>query len=265
MFDHTVLIMLPIYLILAAGILSHLLLFICFVKDPLKCFRNSATYLVMNLALSDFISCVSSSVQVIFAERLAVPFCTTITAMLASLLSIFSIAIDRYMLTAHPFKHRAFVNGKRIAIWIGLIWLISFCLLAKCLVLGVNQMTTKMGTIIYDAVFIIIALVTVLIYALTYFSLKKQQRGLSQHNRSRNRALQEEFVKTIMIVAFVQLLTLIPPSVYGVISAWQENSVIAMMILALYLLNFSINPFLYIWRLRNYRQTFRLIFCKKLC
>ncbi len=250
--------MLPIYLILAAGILSHLLLFVCFVKDPLKCFRNSATYLVMNLALSDFISCVSSLVQVIFAERLAVPFCTTITAMLASLLSIFSIAIDRYMLTAHPFKHRAFVNGKRIAIWIGSIWIISFCLLVKCLVFG-------METIIYDAVFIIIALVTVLIYALTYFSLKKQQRGISQHNRSRNRALQEEFVKTIMIVAFVQLLTLIPSSVYGVICSWQKFSVIATMTVVLYLLNFSINPFLYIWRLRNYRQTFRLIFCRKLC
>ena len=46
---------LPIHFTLSAGVVSHLLLFICLLKDPLKCFGNSATYLVANLALSDFI------------------------------------------------------------------------------------------------------------------------------------------------------------------------------------------------------------------
>jgi hypothetical protein len=56
---------LPIYFTHFAGISSHLLLLICLVKDPLKCFRNSATYLITNLAFSDFITCVFGLIQIL--------------------------------------------------------------------------------------------------------------------------------------------------------------------------------------------------------
>jgi hypothetical protein len=39
------------------GVFMHLLLLIALLKDPLKCFRNSGTYLVGNLAVSDFLVC----------------------------------------------------------------------------------------------------------------------------------------------------------------------------------------------------------------
>ena len=206
---------LPIYFTLFAGILSHLLLLICLVKDPLKCFRNSATYLMTNLALSDFITLVLGLMQILdFSEEMrnVVPYISS-TVMFVSLLSIFSIAIDRYMLTVHPFKHRVLLNGRRIAIWIVSIWLLSLCPLVKYLAFGVNQMDGK----IHDATFIIIVVVTSLIYVLIYFSLRRLQRHIFQQSRSRNRALQEAFVKTIMIVAFIQIFTLVPTSVHGLI------------------------------------------------
>jgi ABC-type Fe3+ transport system permease subunit len=119
---------------------------------------------------------------------------------------------------------------------------------------------------IHDAIFIIIAVVTSLIYVLIYFSLRKQRRDISQQNRSRNRALQEEFVKTIMIVAFIQIFTLVPTSVYALIYRSSEDfSVVYLIFFEMYLINFAINPFLYIWRLKNYRKTFRLVLCRKLC
>jgi uncharacterized membrane protein len=184
------------------------------------------------------------------------------TAMLASLLSIFSIAIDRYMLTVHPFKHRVFLNGRRIALWIVLIWLLSFSLLAKSLAFGGNK---NYDLIVFEWVFIVISLVTGFIYVSTYFSLKKQGRNISQGNRSQSRAFQEKFLKTIMIVAFIQVFTLAPSSVYGLIRGWSGGfSIAGYLVFAMYFLNFSINPFVYIWRLRNYRQTFRLIFCRNL-
>ena len=251
---------LPIYLTLFAGVLSHFLLFICLAKDPLKCFRNSATYLIANLALSDFITCVLSLITLCLPD-LFQAHSGTKTAMLASLLSIFSIAIDRYALTVHPFKHRVLLNRKRIVVWIISIWLVSCCVLVKYLVLG------RVNRIMFDAVFITIALVTGLIYVLTYFSLKRQGRNISQENRSQSRAYQEQFVKTIMIVAFIQVFTLVPASVYGLIHGWSVDvfSIKGLLFFEMYFVNFSVNPFLYIWRLRNYRQTFRLIFCRKLC
>ena len=228
---------LPIYFTLFAGISSHLLLLICLVKDPLKCFRNSATYLIANLAFSDLISCVFGLIQILDVSeemRNVVSYILS-TVMFASLLSIFSIAIDRYMLTVHPFKHRVLLNGRRIAIWIVSIWLLSLCPLVKYLAFGVNQMDGK----IYDAIFIIIAVVTSLIYVLIYFSLRRQQRHISQQSRLRNRALQEAFVKTIMIVAFIQFFTLVPKSVYALIYRWSDDfSVVYLIFFEMYLINF---------------------------
>ena len=57
--------------------------------------------------------------------------------MFVSLLSIFSTAIYRYMLTVHPFKHRVLLNGRRIAIWIVSIWRLSFLNdVVSCISLG---------------------------------------------------------------------------------------------------------------------------------
>ena len=252
---------LPIYFTLFAGISSHLMLLICLVKDPLKCFRNSATYLITNLAFSDFISCVFGSIEILdlSEEMRNVVSYISKTAMFASLPSIFSIAIDRYIFTVHPFKHRVLLNGRRIAIWIVSIWLLSLCLLVKYLAFDMNQMDNK----IYDATFIIIAVITSLMYVFIYFSLRQQD--ISEQNRSGNRALQEAFVKTIMIVAFIQIFTLVPTSVYCLIHGWADDfSVVNLIFFQMYFINFAINPFLYIWRLKNYRETFRLILCRKL-
>ena len=254
---------LPIYFTLSAGVVSHLLLFICLLKDPLKCFRNSATYLIANLALSDFITC-SAGLLIRMTWKISITiFYVWNTAMLVSLLSIFSIAIDRYVLTVHPFKHRVLLNGRRIAIWILSLWLLSSWLLVKDLTFGTSQIDTQ----IYDTIFIVISLVTGLIYVLTYLSLRKQRQNISEQNRSRNRALQEQFLKTIIIVAFIQILTMVPLSIFTLVHGWSKSfgSVLKLVVYPMYVLNFAINPFLYIWRLRNYRQTFRLVFCTKLC
>ena len=98
----------------------------------------------------------------------------------------------------------------------------------------------------------------------SYICLKRRARDISQHqSQSRNRILQEAFLKTIMIVAFVQIVTLVPPCIYALINGWMASgrSVMEIMFYAMHYLNFAMNPFLYMWRLRNYRQTFCLVFC----
>ena len=53
---------LPIIVISVFGITSNILLLIAFLKDPLKCFRNSGTYLVMNLSIADCLTSLSCSI-----------------------------------------------------------------------------------------------------------------------------------------------------------------------------------------------------------
>ncbi len=48
---------LPLITISVLGVALNVLLLVAFLKDPLKCFRNSGTYLVMNLAVSDCLMC----------------------------------------------------------------------------------------------------------------------------------------------------------------------------------------------------------------
>ena len=139
-----------IYFTLCVGVVSHLLLLICLIKDPLKCFRNSVTYLIMNLALSDFTVCATGLFRMLGVTQSTVIVSISNTALLASLFSIISIALDRYMLTVHPFKHRVLSTGKRVAIWIVSIWLLCLCPLLKGLIVGPDKLT---DSTVYQAMF----------------------------------------------------------------------------------------------------------------
>ena len=254
---------LTIYCTICAGTVLHFLLLICIAKDPLKCFRNSASYLVGNLALADFIMCTLGLMKdMIFVGKFATIFMyASTTATLLSLFSMFSIAIDRYLLTVRPFTHRALLNGKRISIWIVLVWVFSFWFFIKGYIFGPSNVD---GTTFY-IVCITVSLLTGLIYLVTFFSLRKQGRNIAQHGQCRNQTLQQEFLKTITIVAFIQIFTLLPTTIAGFIEfLWHSDhsSIVKVMFYQMYWLNFSINPILYIWRLKNYRRTFCLIVCR---
>ena len=253
---------LTIYCTSGAGLVSHLLLLICLAKDPLKCFRNSASYLVTNLALVDFILCTTGLMRMTFASKIKTVMHIYTTASLVSLFSIFSIAIDRYMLTVHPFTHRAFLNGRRIAVWITSIWLQGFFNLAIDFTFGQNSVKTK----VFNSIFITVALLTGLIYLITFVTLKKQEKNMSQRNQCQSRSIQREFLKTIIMVALIQIFTIVPPSVGSLKNLYSRVGVVTVwhvIFLQMYCLNFAINPFLYIWRLKNYRRTFYLLFCSK--
>jgi sensor histidine kinase YesM len=190
----------------------------------------------------------------------------TMAASLVSLFTIFSIALDRYMLTVHPFTHRVLVNGRRIAICIASIWLISLYYLIKASICGLHIVDSTM----YFMIFTVIASLTGLIYLVTFFALRKQGRDISQNGQCRNRALQKKFFKTIAIVAFIQIFTNVPTTVAGSISTLSHGprdvsryGIAAVILYQILGLNFVVNPFLYIWRLKNYRRTFCLVFCRK--
>ena len=255
---------LSIYCTSCVGVVSHLFLFICLAKDPLKCFRNSASYLVGNLALADFIVCTLSLMgDMIFVDKFqTVSISASTTASLISLFSMFSIAIDRYVLTVRPIIYRVLLNGRRIAIWIVSIWILSLYYSIKVSFFGLHYV----DVIIYYTIFCMVSLLTGLIYIVTYLSLRKQGRDISEHEQYRNRTLQQKFLKTIIIVAFIQIFTLVPTSVGGLIFHFLnvgKFTAVRLIFRQMYVLNFAINPFLYICRLKNYRRTFCLIVCRK--
>jgi hypothetical protein len=258
--SHTELKYLTVYPTMSAGVMSHLVLLICLAKDPLKCFRNSASYLTINLALADFTVCTGGLILTSFAHKFAVMNHILPALTWVSLFSILSIAVDRYLLTVRPFTHRVLLNGKRLAIWIASTWLLSLCTLVKTYIFGPDELVS----IIYHTIMVLFTLLTGLIYLITYFSLRKQRRDIAGQRQSRNRS-QHEFLKTITMVAFIQILTMVPENVRGLLESlsYQSDLTAQVILFQMYCLNFAINPFLYFWRLKNYRRTLCLIFCRK--
>ncbi len=120
---------LPLITISVLGVALNVLLLVAFLKDPLKCFRNSGTYLVMNLAVSDCLTCLFAP---FFLVTDVIPGWHWIFKFLvmwfgtASFVSIASISIDRFLLVAYPIKHRIKMKRKVINLWLAAIWIVSF-------------------------------------------------------------------------------------------------------------------------------------------
>ena len=251
------------FVICFLGAVSHSLLLYAFFKDPLKCFKHSGTFLVMNLAVADFITCLATPVYLnvkvsVIYKTLRFILTTTIYA---SIVTIISISIDRFLLVAYPIKHSYFIKGNVLTIWPACIWLASIIIPTKRLIFGEHS---------YDLVAIhsiaaIVGILSAVLYAFTYFKLKKQSRSMqalqsSIESRAQHiRILKEkQFLKTIMIIACVTVICIVPSSILK--TTYTAEIVIYIYFCMLYI-NFSVNPLIYFLRLPNYRKTFYLLYC----
>ena len=160
---------LPSYIVCAVGIVANMMLLIAFIKDPLKCFRNSATYLVGNLALSDLMYCVAVIASVHGNPNVNNFF--RIFAFYVSIWTIFSIAVDRHTMITYPLKHRLLIRRKKMAMWIAFVWIVS----SVHPILGAI-VPEKNSNILKPGTGVVLIILTGILYAKTYFSLKKQAR-----------------------------------------------------------------------------------------
>ena len=253
------------------GAVSNALLLVAFIKDPLKCFRNSATYLVMNLSVCDSLYCLTvplhfTKITVKTNSHSTVDFLVHYFAGV-SFLSIISISIDRFLMVAYPIKHRILMKGKLIILWIAAIW-ITMCI-------GRLHSTRNRHVIQYTFGTIAVTLSAVL-YSSTYYKLKKQSRNMALQNSTEGRAQEiqilkeKRFLKTIIIIASVAFSCVIPNLIFflshdalGLRKDTLIYKVIATASLLIFYLNFAVNPIIYILRLPNYRKTFYLLYCRR--
>ena len=160
---------LPVQLICCIGILANSLLLIAFIKDPLKCFRNSATYLVWSLAISDSLFC---AVMITIVARIIRPSTTQYSILIfledisvySSILSVFSIALDRYLMIKYPLKHRVLMSGHKMAIWIASVWFLSSVHPVKKMFI-----TSDLDSLVPPTACFILIISTALLYCKTFF------------------------------------------------------------------------------------------------
>ena len=172
--DYDISFFIPALVVCSIGIVANLMLLVAFIKDPLKCFRNSATYLVGNLALSDFVHNImfTSIISFGYYPNGIVEFLQYLS-FYSSISTIFSISLDRYLMIAYPFKHRFLMSGKKMAVWIAFIWLLSSIHPMRRLFVSKNVVD-----VIKPVVGTSLIALTAIAYGKTYFALKKQAKSM---------------------------------------------------------------------------------------
>ena len=263
---------LPWIIISVLGVVSNVLLLVAFIKDPLKCFRNSGTYLVMNLAVSDCLT--SLFFPSIYVAKMTPypPIFQFLTSFFASVsfLSVLSVSIDRFLMVAYPMKYRVLINGKAMVLWIAAILMVSSVI--PLILFSVIEEAS-----IYQAHFtfcIIVVIASSVMHSSTYYKLKNQSRDIAAVNSTKSRAQEKRilkekrFLKTIIIIAFIAFVCAVPSMILNVIQHSKDMDNFAMELATslcsiLLLANFAVNPFVYILRLPSYRETFYLIYCKR--
>ena len=264
-----------------SGIILHGLLLNAFRKDPLKCLKRLGTALVINLAVSDFLFCVTILLQILRISLradseeapLLLSFFTNIFVNVSSL-TIASISVDRFVLIAYPIKHRYWITKKLIAVWMTFIWLVSLSYSLKRLIFGIQK---NYEDVLYESLLVVLFSLTAVVYASVYIALKRKLKNRTELNEQNNykqrdeelRLLKEKnFLKTIILIASItfvsygpwwMLLHIYPESIFVMrsLDQWLLVTIYYLFLLT----NFAVNPLIYIFRFPNYRRTFQILYC----
>ena len=273
----------PLYFVCTVGFIANFLLLVALIRDPLKCFRNSSTYLIASLCVSDMTLPFFFTI-VVHTQHTGLDF-FIYTFLYSSILTIFSIAVDRYMVTVHPFKHRIWMNGKKSALWICSNWVLCTIHPTQRAIFGYKSYDMRISSSIG---FILMA-ISCILYAKTYRTLRKNAQMMNDNLPGRpefvkkaermsgtksafkiRQAREQKFLTTIVIIACIAFVTFLPSvvqrQVYSgshVVIENQRGRLIQSILIAIMSVNFAANPFIYYLRLEKYRKTFKILYgCK---
>ena len=270
--DFTAYLNVPGIIICTLGVVSNVLLIVAFIKDPLKCFRNSGTYLVMNLSVSDCLMCL---ISLSFNITPRVTLCPIFYFFVywigsASFVSITSISIDRFFMVVCPIKHRILMKDKFMILWIAGIWIMN-CVIPLFQMLWDGGET--IGRQALSTVSVIVIILSAVMYSSTYYKLKKQPRNVALQNSTETRAQEirilkgKRFLKTIIIIACAAFVSTLPYLLIDLLNGYLHfNNVFAILYtvsVSIFYINFAVNPLIYILRLPSYRKTFYLLYCRR--
>ena len=224
-----------------------------------------------NLAISDFLTCLLGPFALtVPPERFWIlQFLWSIT-LSVSIITITAISLDRFLMVVYPMKHRVLMKGRIIFVCSVCSWLGSIILPIKDYCLSTND-SIEIMTFIAESMIVI----AVIMYALTYYKLRKQFNNIALENFSdrqqQARNIKEKrFLKTIILIACIAFICVVPTSLmYNYViykKMFVEGEVVRILIAifgGLYYVNFAVNPLVYVLRLPKYRKTFYLLYCCK--
>ena len=269
---------------------NGVLLFILY-KDPYKYFRTRATTsFVVSLALSDFIG--GSFVQPLYA---AYAFCVTtgvegeklyrvslISSHIStkiSILTVVALSVDRYLAIKLSWKYKALVTTRKVVVCNTIIWLFCGVFEASHSTGGSEELFHSVDLHLQTTV-PLVSLCAV--YAATYIELRRYSRNVvfvrvdnTEGRRPRvfvrNIRLEKKIVLTVVLIIVVLFISIVP---YLIVNNLEEQClkeegngvcdelgfvITKWLSLPMFCISCAVNPFLYAWRIPQYRQALRSV------
>ena len=263
--------------------MNGLLLFVIF-RDPLKCFRRPFAVLITGLATTDFLVgaigdttsaknefyCVKNEDGETYFDWIMDYFIDNSATVL-----VMALSVDRLIAVAFPIYYRCSVKKTHSAITVLIIWV-------YCLAFSLLQLT-DIPEEIYDTIDVHIHITfalsaTGVIYFVIYWFMIRKRRNLfpgeevsgqTVEKNLRNLKREKEFAYTAFRILLALVFTQIPFLVMTKIESNCQSCVETSWFFvckkfADFLLRISsiINPFLYGWRVKHFRNSFMAIFCR---
>ncbi|XP_046711695.1 adenosine receptor A2b-like [Silurus meridionalis] len=271
-------------------------LLVCIAVGRNKKLRTVTNYFLVSLAAADFfvgtlaIPCAIMS-DLGFPHN-NIDLCTAIVFMLimltqTSVFSLLAIAIERYVAILFPFHYQSLLKPRNARLVIVLTWLLSFLLslvplqgfqnrfrhITYCFFPCVVDMTFMVYFNFFGCVLIPL-LVMFFIYAHIFITVRRQVRRIAAvHNAlevqtRQTSAMRREAKKatSIFLIIFLFVLCWMPIHVLNCLEQFCPQCTVPLPIILTAVIlshaNSAINPLLYAYRMKSFRQAFKgMFFC----
>ena len=264
------------------AVVGNTLVFLAVIIDPNRNLRSPFNLLVANLAAADLIvGCFALPMSAEFYIREASTKQLTLLprddarrvgsfiSCTASLFSLAAMSVDRFFAITNPMEYRVYrakLNCRRATVILLSIWIIS---------IGLPFLYFSVGYLKYQFFFAITAVVTTfVVLCLTYVKVFKtfrnqvrtwdRHQGPASYNQTKKRTIkwEKKVTKTFLIMLTLFISCFLPSLILILIISFCASCNCYFIHWArdlnyiLIMANSSMNPFVFAWRLRPYRDAF---------
>ena len=276
------------------AIVGNSLLCLTIYRDPYRRLRNPASYLVVNLSFADLLTGlitepfyaafeISRFMEKERAILYVIGESTAYVFVNASILSILSLAYDRYVAVRYPLLHDQKMNRKRIFTVIALLWIYSV-LFSMLRFIGVPQ--DVFYWIDLHLNYTLFGGILIGLYIAIYLTIKRQlaQSLRTQGYNSQTRRQptygnieaklrsEKKMTKTVFRMLLVAVSCMLPLYIMLHVELLCEPCMdipvvktISKLSEPILFLNSGLNPFLYAWTIPKYRQALKEILRRTWC
>lgn len=265
-----------------ATVPGNLMVILAVLLDPNKNLRSPFTLLIANLAVTDLIvgalveplsinthyrEAQGLSISMSWFSQSVYFLCCT-----ASLLSLAALTVDRYLAITKPLWYRANTSYLRVGIAAALVWIFSSCFTSLFFIVGFVAYAFVFANItMFCTIFIFFfSYIRIFQYAKNQIAqIDQMHDSQSEQNKARQRAIvmENKLTKTYLIMLAVFLSCYIPSCIMIYLMNlchtcscelihWLRDFHFVFITL-----NSLINPFLYAFRLPNFKSAVKRMLC----